>query len=180
VAPFTAVDLAGSNIVAITVGGPQSVRVRADDNLLSHVTTRVDSGTLEIGETAGRFTTTSAMRVELTVPSLTALTLSGSGVVEANGIRTHSLAVTLSGSGITRASGLVDLLEVTVSGSGDAQLERLVAADARAIVTGSGRIQLTATDGLHASVPGSGVIVYGGDPPKVFSTVTGSGSVVAR
>ena len=51
VAPFTAVDLAGSNNVIIHVGRPQSVVVRADDNLIRHVTTRVDSGTLVIGST---------------------------------------------------------------------------------------------------------------------------------
>src|SRR5689334_6787286 len=53
-APFTAVDLAGSNNVTVKVGAPQSVVVHADDNLVGHVRTTVRSGTLVI-ETTGSF-----------------------------------------------------------------------------------------------------------------------------
>lgn len=46
VSAFSGVELVGSNIV--TVGGPRSVIVRGDDNLLSHVTTSVRFGRLTI------------------------------------------------------------------------------------------------------------------------------------
>jgi hypothetical protein len=46
-------------------------------------------------------------------------------------------------------------------------------------VTGSGRIVVTATRSLDASIPGSGTIVYLGHPAHVTTTVTGSGAVVA-
>ena len=41
VARFTGLDLTGSNNVTVIVGGPQSVVVHADSNLVNHVTTRV-------------------------------------------------------------------------------------------------------------------------------------------
>src|SRR5262249_43294292 len=81
VPPFSSVDLAGSNEVTIRAGGTQAVVVHADDNLLDHVTTEVTSGTLAIGNTPGSFTTKSPMRVEITVPTIQALTLSGSGLM---------------------------------------------------------------------------------------------------
>jgi hypothetical protein len=138
-ASFSAVELAGSNVVTIRVGEKQSVVVRADDNLLDRVTTEVQSGNLVIGNTVGSFTTESPMSVEITIPSLDALTLTGSGVVAATGIETPSLTVTLSGSGALRASGTATQLDVTLGGSGDAQLEQLIASDVRAVVSGSTR-----------------------------------------
>lgn len=41
-------------------------------------------------------------------------------------------------------------------------------------------IGATATESLDASVPGSGAIVYGGDPNDVTKTVTGSGAITPR
>lgn len=52
---FTAVDLAGSNAVTVSIGEKQAVVVRADDNVIDFVTTDVQRGTLVLG-TAGSFT----------------------------------------------------------------------------------------------------------------------------
>ena len=52
-----------------------------------------------------------------------------------------------------------------------------MADDARAVVSGSGRIVLTATKSLDATVSGSGAIMYGGNPEEVEQSVTGSGAI---
>lgn len=176
-APFTGIDLAGSNNVTVHVGGKQSVLVHADDNLLGRVTTRVQDGQLAIGNTQGSFATKSPMSVEITVPSLSKLTLSGSGNVSATGVGTGSLTVALTGSGVLWASGTATQLDVRLDGSGEAQLGQLVARDVHADVNGSGDIVVTATNSLDGSVPGSGTISYGGNPAHVTTSVTGSGAV---
>ena len=176
---FSSVELAGSNNVVVHVGGKQSVVVHADDNLLRHVTTQVQAGNLIIGNTSGSFTTKSPMSVEVSVPSLEALTLTGSGVISTTGIKTASLTVRLSGSGVLRASGSATRLDVSVGGSGDAQLEQLAARDAHAVVSGSGRILVRATNSLDAAVPGSGAIIYSGNPAHVTTSITGNGAVTA-
>ncbi len=180
VAPFNSVDLAGSNNVVLRVGGKQSVVVRGDDNLLDRVTTDVQRGTLVIGKTSGSFTTNSPMRVVVSVPSLTALTLSGSGNIVVRGINTQDLAVLLSGSGTLTGSGSATTVDVTVMGSGSALLGRLVAEHVQAVVTGSGSIVVMATKSLDAAVPGFGSIVYAGNPPSVTKSVTGTGSITAK
>lgn len=176
-APFDAVELAGSNVVIVHVGAGQSVVVHADDNLVDRVTTRVETADLMIGNAPGSYTTRSPMRVDVTVPSLTSLTLTGSGTMSADGVHASRLRVILSGSGVVRASGATGRLEVSLSGSGDAQLEQLVARDVDAVVSGSGRIVVRPTTSLHAEVPGSGAILYVGNPPQVVTSVTGSGVV---
>lgn len=179
VSAFRSVELAGTNNVTILVGGKQRVVVRGDDNLLRHVTTKVLDGRLVVG-TRGSFTTASPMSVEVGVPALAALTLSGSGTVTADNIRAQSLAVRLTGSGLLRAGGTANRLEVSLGGSGDAQLEQLVAGDVHAVLSGSGRIVVHATSKLDASVLGTGTILYSGNPAKVTTNISGQGAITRK
>jgi hypothetical protein len=174
-ATFSSLDLAGSNNVTVVVGGRQSVVVHADSNLMRYVTTRVVAGSLVVGTTGG-FTTRSPMSVAVSVPSLAAVKLSGTGEISVTGIDAPRLTVALPGSGALYAGGTVNQLDVTLSGSGMAQLDNLVAHDVHAVVSGSGLIRVTATTSLNAAVPGSGAIIYSGNP-QVTSSVTGSGTV---
>jgi putative autotransporter adhesin-like protein len=174
---FTGLELAGSNNVVVRVGEQQSVFVRADDNLVDRITTDVRSGKLVVANTSGSFATKSATVVLVRVPTLDALTLSGSGNVVVSGIDAERLTVSLPGSGTLTGSGTARGLDVTVSGSGTVQFARLVANDARALVSGSGSIFVTATQTLDASVTGSGAIVYAGHPQEVTKSVTGNGAI---
>jgi Putative auto-transporter adhesin, head GIN domain len=177
---FTSLYLAGGNEVSVVVGAPRSVVVHADTNLISHVTTRVAAGTLIIGDT-GSYTSHSPMYVEVSVPSLTALNLSGDGQLSVTGISAPQLTVTVSGSGLLSASGTVTRLDVTLRGDGMAELSQLSARDVHALLAGSGLIKVNATSSLNASVPGTGLIIYTGNPSHVVTSVPGSGrgSIVA-
>ena len=48
----------------------------------------------------------------------------------------------------------------------------------RAVLTGSGLIRVTATTSLDAAVPGTGAIIYGGNPPHLTTSITGTGAVL--
>jgi hypothetical protein len=176
VARFSGLDLAGDNNVTVVVGAPQSVVVHADSNLISHVTTQVVAGTLVIGDIGG-FTTRAPMNVDVSVPSLTVLNLSGDGQISVTGVKAPRLTVTVPGSGRLYAAGAATRLDVTLSGDGQAQLDQLIARDVHAVVAGSGLIQVTATTSLDAAVPGTGAIIYSGNPPRVTTSVTGTGAV---
>ena len=156
---FSRVELAGSNNLVVHVGGSRSVVVRADENLLDRVTTSVRAHTLVVGNRPGSFSTRSPMSVEISVPALDAIVLSGSGTITGRG----------------RAARL----GVTLSGSGTAQLTGLVAQDVRAVVSGSGTIFVTATARLDATVSGKGSILYRGNPAQVTKRVSGSGTIAA-
>jgi hypothetical protein len=178
VAPFSAVDLAGGNHVTIGVGGKQSVVVHADDNLVHRITTEVRNRTLVVGNTPGSFEAKSPTFVHVTVPSLDGLTLSGSGIIDLAGVAAPSLVVKIPGNGVVHAKGTASSLDVELGGSGDAQLQGLVANDVHAVVGGSGRILVNATRSLDASVTGSGAIVYVGSPAHVTKNITGTGAIV--
>jgi hypothetical protein len=173
---FDAVDLAGSNVVAVRVGDPRSVVVRGDDNLLALVTTEVRDGVLVLG-TSGSFSTEQPMSVEVSVPSLDAVALSGSGVVTVEGVAAEELVARLPGSGVLTVRGTAQRLDAAHAGSGRLLLGELVAQDAKALVSGSGELEVHATRVLDATVSGSGTIAYRGDPATVTQQVTGSGAI---
>lgn len=176
---FSAVDLAGSSVLTVRVGSQQAVVVHADDNLIDLVTTEVEGGTLVVG-TSGNFTTQSPMTVDVTVPTLETVVLSGSGVVTVEGVTAARLVVRAPGSGVLTISGTAEQLDVSLAGSGDVRLEELLARDVAATLSGSGRLQVHATDSLEASVPGTGVIVYRGNPSTVTTNVSRTGLITKQ
>jgi hypothetical protein len=179
-APFTSVELAGSNLVTVMVGARQSVAVRARQDMLNRISTQVHDRTLVIADVPGRGAAKGPMSVSVAVPTLTSVAVAraGSGMVDVAPVANRSLAVTLAGSGLLRASGVTDRLNVRLTGSGDLELGQLTARDARVTASGSGRAAVTATRSLTALMSGTGLIQYGGDPPHVSTSVTGSGVII--
>ena len=175
--PFTAVNVAAGNHVVVRVGARQSVIVHADRNLLGRITTQVSSGSLMIENTPGTLNLRSPTFVAVTVPSLDALTVQGSGNISVTRISSPSLTVRIAGSGTIHAAGTTARLAAAISGSGTVLLSRLIARDATASINGSGRIELTAAHSLEASIAGSGTILYTGNPVQVSKSVSGSGTI---
>ncbi|MGZ4595948.1 MAG: head GIN domain-containing protein [Actinomycetes bacterium] len=175
---FTSIDLAGSNSVTVHVGARRAVVVRADDNLLALVTTRVHAGRLVIG-TAAPLRTKRPLSVDVTVPLLISVSLTGSGTLAVDGIHTRQLTVRLPGSGVVRVAGSTDYLDAILEGAGDGQLRDLVARDVTASVSGLGRLQVHVTGSLDATVSGVGAIFYTGSPRTTIKRISGAGTITA-
>lgn len=175
---FTELDLAGTNAVTVQVGSPQSVRVTADDNLVDNVTTNVRSGALVIGE-VGSWSTKSPMRVDVTIPSLDRVALTGTGTITVSGVSAIGFTAELKGTGTVVAAGSADRLTAVLSDSGTLALSGLVARDVTARLDGTGTIRVTATSSLDADLGGTGAIVYSGNPPIVTKNIAGTGSITA-
>jgi Putative auto-transporter adhesin, head GIN domain len=156
---FNAVELAGSNVVTVQVGKPQSVAIRAHRNMLGRVTTEVHAGTLVIGNVPSRTPTKGPMSVSVAVPSLASLTIpsGGSGIITVTRVNASAFSVVVAGSGLVVASGAATRLDVSVSGSGDAELEELAARDATASSADRGGSSSTrrAASTRRCPVPGS-------------------------
>jgi putative autotransporter adhesin-like protein len=152
VAPFSSLSSPAATS-SRSAGARQSVVVHAHANMLDHVTTQVVRGDLVIGDAHTRHATKGPVSVSVWVPSLNSGTIprDGGGIITVTGIDTPSFTVTL---------------------------DQLVARDALAVVSGSGRIVITATRSLNASVTGDGVIQYAGNPPKLAMSVTGNGVII--
>lgn len=177
---LSAEDLAG--VRALSIEGDLDVQVRVGENehvilagtRLDKVAACVSGNTLELG--LRQDATSHGVRLEVLVPSLSALAVSGSSDVEVTGVHSDHLAVSISGSGDLVVEGQAEHLAAQVSGSGEAHLAGLVARNASVAVSGSGEISVHATDSLDAAVSGSGEVHHVGGG-HVDAAVSGSGSV---
>jgi hypothetical protein len=180
-APFHAISFEGSWSVDVTVGKDQSVVLEGDKDMLPHVQADVVDGQLHIAlRSDWKGSDTSKLKAHITVPTLTAFALRGSGTANVAGLSGGTTEFALKGSGDLTADGHVDALALVVSGSGNADLSRLVAGKATATINGSGDAKLKPNESLAAVVNGSGQVIYSGDSVKVTSVVNGSGGVEKR
>lgn len=175
VAGFTRIDNRGSVDVWLHVGEPQRVQVRAGEKVIDDVRTEVRDGALELSLDHDRFGGGDIV-VEASVPRLTGIEASGSGDIDADGIDADAFEVRSDGSADIALAGTAGRLALDMDGSGDADLARLTAREARVAVGGSGDVDVRADQRLEVAVDGSGDVRYHGDP-ALTQHVDGSGEL---
>src|SRR3954471_12319517 len=120
VAAFSAIELAGSFDVEVSIGAPR-LELSGDDNLLPLIASDV-SGDRLVLRTTGNIRPSLPLVAKVAVPSLTAVELTGSGTMTLHGVTADALAVRLRGSGTVRGDGTAHQLSADVTGSGDVEL----------------------------------------------------------
>jgi hypothetical protein len=175
---FDSVALEGSGRVTISVGEGESVTVEADDNIVPLIETRVENGTLIITTRNNtNITTRNTVHINITLGSLKALYLRGSGEINASSVSGGSVEIQLPGSGNITVSGSADSLNISLPGSGNVICDGLKVKSATITLNGSGNITAYASESLDATLRGSGTIRYSGNPAQVNKSITGSGTI---
>lgn len=165
----------------IVVSGPQSFvdRLRITDG---HIglgdSDSIDHGSLTIDAHGVRIASDSdRVRITVIAPAVTRFELNGSGDLEINRYDQPMLALALNGSGDVTAEGKSQQLELVAAGSGDADLERLEARDAKIATSGSGDAEIDVSHEVQIAISGSGDVSLNRKPVSETSTVSGSGEV---
>lgn len=204
VGSFQAIELHASMNLVLRQGSSEAVELRADDNLLALIETRVVSRaggpTLEVTTKDGAdYSTHNPIMVTVDVVTLSALSVRGSGNVTGDGLKAAALKINLTGSGNVKlqrltldeaslkisGSGNADLagkvarLSLSISGSGDINTRELEADDVSISIAGSGDASVSARKTLGVSIAGSGSVDYVGDA-TVKTAIAGSGRVKKR
>ncbi len=201
VGKFTGVKLSVPGDLYITQGSPQKVVIEASDDRLERIETEIQGGNLIIRE-KGTWKSWKNwggknIKIYITAPTLNYLVVSGSGSIEGqNTIRSEDMYVAVSGSGDMdidiratdlegriSGSGNLDLkgnaedFEVSISGSGNVDAEDLSTSNCEVRISGSGNCRVGVSKSLDSRVSGSGNVYYKGNPEKVNSSSSGSGSL---
>jgi Putative auto-transporter adhesin, head GIN domain len=162
--------------------GPKpQASVSGDAELVSHV--RLRDGMLEWDtvdwDSLVDCLPASELVVQLVGPAITAWTLNGSGELDLSGLKQDVLRITVHGSGAVTASGEVHDASLEASGSGSADLGRLVSQKTSANIHGSANLKLAdiKPDVLHITMHGSGVVTASGAANEVSLESGGSGRV---
>lgn len=193
---FDRIQLSFDAQVSVRKGDAIRVTVIAQENVLGLVETRESGGTLELSSESC-IDSDQPVRVEITMPDLRALEVTGSGditLVDTFMVEKIELSVTgsggihgrlvaarveseVTGSGDIVLEGSANEQVIDVTGSGDVKAMGLPCNSANVEVTGSGDAYVYVIQELDARVMGSGSIHYKGKP-EMKSEVTGSGKVV--
>ncbi len=200
---FHALASSGSFDVVLSQGNTESVRVKADADVINEVVTEVKNGTLMIHSRnnhswgMSHFWINKTIIIYVVAKDLNSIGVSGSGDLKIeNEFNTNSLQMRLSGSGDFggkvnvktleaaisgsgdfRISGKADESNIAISGSGDFDGNGLMTKSTAIRISGSGDASIYASEKLDASVSGSGDIHYSGHPKSVSKIVHGSGDV---
>lgn len=83
----------------------------------------------------------------------------------------------ISGSGKIEASGTAANVKATISGSGKVLAANLETNGCDVRISGSGDVQINVKERIDANITGSGSVSYRGNPSKINSHSSGSGSV---
>lgn len=199
VGDFTAIELDYPARVTATQGESVSVKIEAEDNLLSGLQTRVRGDKLEIfyrAESGRRVNPTKPVRITIVVKDLRDVDFGGAGELTLNSIKTDELEISLSGAGNLKvndlaakkfdvdlsgagsmsASGAADDLNLTISGFGSFNGKDLRTKTADVNLSGAGSATVWVEDKLDAQVSGVGSVNYYGSP-EVTKQVSGVGNV---
>jgi DUF4097 and DUF4098 domain-containing protein YvlB len=200
VGAFDRIELAGSPDVIVTVGGRPSVRAEGDAETIERLEIVAENGELRIGMRpgggSGWFRHHRGVTVHVTMPSVQAASIAGSGDIRIDRVEGPRFAAQIGGSGDIeiahlrvaeanfavrgsggiRAAGGAERASATVAGNGDLDLEGFEAADATVALVGSGDISLRATRSAAIDLTGSGDVTITG-PARCTIRKSGSGDV---
>jgi hypothetical protein len=202
---FDAVELRYFGQVRLQRGDAPSLEIEGDPDVVPKVRSSVRNGTLvlEVGEnwldrlTSGLLLVAHRPLVyHVTLPTLRALTVSGSGEVRGDGWSGETLKVRVSGQAEVRLGGVaLEELDVVVSGRGklrfsgsstssryslsgsaDVDAGDLRSERTEVKIAGQGDVDVHAVERLDVRIAGLGRVRYRGDP-KVKQVISGAGSV---
>lgn len=186
---FEEVEVVGSPNVYYTQADSFSVRVKGPDNFVDNILTEKNGKTLTVrnkgkwGVVNISFSDEDELAVYVTSPDLVAVRVNGSGdFISTDLIDTDNMNITLRGSGDINIDKLLcDRCDVELIGSGDIDLPEVEAKEISAVLVGSGDIKmgLSKVADTRLSLKGSGDIKvdFSEGCRSVDCTVNGSGDI---
>lgn len=153
---FNEVDLSHAFTGTISQGDTYSVVVRIDDNLVDQLVVEQVDNRVSIGLEQGTIVTRATMEVDITMPRLAWLNVSGASRAQINQFDIGDLFI-VEASGASQVHGDIDAvdLELTASGASSIFLAG-TAANVQADASGASTIDLTELSAVDAQVDASG------------------------
>lgn len=153
----TVIDLNGPIDLILTQGQAASLKVRGEQRSLANVETIQDGRDLHIGTKGMLLNPRHRLQVELVLPSLEELIVTGSGDTKVSGFNGERLELQLRGSGNVNFSGRYRDLNASAHGSGNLNLNAGSSENVELAMVGSGQITASGScKALNAELTGSG------------------------
>ena len=197
---ITNIGLGISANVFLKQGANQSIEIKGQQNIIDLLNKEGEGDTWDIKFLRNtNIKTSEKLEVYITLNSLEALNIGGSGSIKGDGtfknidelklniggsgsihlaVLAEELSCNIGGSGSIHLEGNAKDIDINIGGSGSVKALDLTVTNANVNTAGSGSVQIEVTDELSATIVGSGGVKYKGDP-KVNKTIMGSGRLKA-
>ncbi len=137
---------------------------------------KLKADNIEVSECRFNIAGSSRVNVENITAGKLKISTSGSAWLDIHKLQTDSLNSEISGSGKIFLSGKSDSQTVSLSGSSDYNARALKSKNVNLKSYGSSYMEVSVSDSADLILSGSGIINLYGNPPKILSKITGSGS----
>ena len=203
---FTEINLRVAAMVYLVQGNQQKVEIEARSSALEQLVTEVSGRALVIRFPARNLINRSfdpgKINIYITVPEISALNISGSGDINAEGkwntriidlnvsgsgsiyideLNAERVKAVISGSGdiVIKGGDKAEEFSGTVSGSGNLKAANYEANHVTVRILGSGNCNIHTNGTLNARIAGSGSVFYSGNP-SLDTSIAGSGKVIGK
>jgi len=178
IADFSALVVSGGYKITWSSGKP-ALTITTDQNLLPLIKATVSGNTLQI-ESEDNLRPTKGITITLSSASLADVQLNGAVDLTASQLSGRGLKLESNGAADITIAGSVTNLEATLSGACRLNAKSLKAQTATVSLNGASYGDVTVTGALNASISGTGVLTYSGNPKSVEKNVSGVGSIRPR
>ena len=173
---FTGIGLALPAEVHLIYGKQQKVEIKAQKNIIENIEKDVRNGVWSI-KFEKNVQKMDPVDIYITLTEFDRVSIAGSGsVIGKDRFQLDDLKVSIAGSGDIELEGMVADLNISIAGSGDVRLKELKARECKVSIAGSGECEINVEKELTVKIAGSGDVKYKGDP-SVKSSIAGSGDV---
>jgi hypothetical protein len=173
---FEKIYFGGGYDVQISCQQPQQIQIECDENLLSHIITKIQDNTL-IVSTDTSLSPSKGIHILVNVLTINSFKADGSISGAISNINNESFKLNINGAGDITASGKTNSFSVDANGSCDIDAKQLEAENVRISIDGSGKAGVKVIKSLDVSIEGSGVIEYYGEPSNIQQKINGSGTI---
>jgi hypothetical protein len=178
IADFSALVVSGAYTITWSSGKP-ALTIATDQNLLPLIKTTVNGNTLQI-DSEDNLRPTKGITITLYSASLVDVQLNGAVDLTASQLSGHGLKLESNGAADISVAGSVTNLEANLSGACKLNAKSLQTQTATVSLNGASYGDVTVTGALNASISGTGVLTYSGNPKSVEKNVSGVGSIRSR
>lgn len=155
--------------------GPAKITISGSRRAVEDV--EIENGHIRFDHGRSRSHYGSKLTIVMTAPDITRFDIHGSSSLAIADYKQDRLRIDVSGNADVTAAGEVNVMELDISGSGDADLGKLKAKGAEVDIAGSGEATIAPTEWAKVDVSGSGDVTLLTHPPKLESDISGSGSI---
>lgn len=163
--------------VELASGLPQSLRVSADDNLLSNLRATVSGSVLTLSS-ARSFTTQLGTRFGIAATAVKSVRVSNAAAVDVMNVKTDTFSIRADTAGMVGAQGITRHLDLALSTGARVNASQLQATEAAVSLRLGSTAEVFVTDSIGGSVEGGSVLTVGGAPATSSLKTSLGGTVV--